>query len=65
METWVLVLISIVNFQPVGIASVPGYPSQEACIAAGRLFIDSEHVNSLTDNHRREADYHCLPGPKK
>ena len=65
METWVLVLISIVNFQPVGIASVPGYPSQEACMAAGREFINMEHTNSFLDNHRREADYHCIPGPKR
>jgi hypothetical protein len=64
METWVLVLISLVNSQPVGITSVPGYSSFEECEKVGRDFEQRENAGS-SHQHARQADYHCLLGPKK
>lgn len=54
MDTWVLVVISIVNSQPVGIATVPGYSSQQACLTAGKEFKNLENRGSY-GMPRREA----------
>jgi hypothetical protein len=64
MNTWVLVIISLVNSQPVAIASVPGYTSQEACLAAGSEFKTME-IRGSSGVPTHQADYHCIPGPTR
>ena len=64
MQTWVLVIVMLANSQPVGVTSVPGYTSVEACLAAGAEFKRKEHSVSATPA-RREADYDCITGPSR
>ncbi len=59
MQTWVLVIILLVNSQPVGITSVPGYPSLEACGNAGNK-LHSEEIH-----YGRQIDFDCIAGPSR
>jgi hypothetical protein len=42
MQAWELVVILLVNRQPVGITSVPGYPSLADCWNAGNRLHNEE-----------------------
>jgi hypothetical protein len=62
MDTWVLVLVSLVNSQPAGLSSIPGYSSFEECSKAGGDFVKKEKAGSVLAA-KRNADFQCIPGP--
>lgn len=51
IATWVLVL-TLTGGREISIATVPGYPTEQACQAAGEKWADV-----------RWKGYRCIPGP--
>lgn len=55
MEAWVLILmIGMHNVRGVGLATVPGYATQEECQRVASLWNDRDRLQLAV----------CLPGPK-
>jgi hypothetical protein len=59
MKTWVLIITLLVDSRAVGITSVPGYTSFEACRDAG-LSVQSQETFD-----RQSAVFTCIAGPGK
>jgi hypothetical protein len=59
MQAWVPVVILLVNRQPLGITSVPGYPSLADCGNAGNRLHNEEGKYGVN------LDFDCIPGPEK
>jgi hypothetical protein len=59
MQTWVLVITLISNYQIVGTTSVPGYESPDACARAGRS------VEKQLGFATRQVSFDCIDGPSK
>jgi hypothetical protein len=59
MQTWTLIIILLVNSQPVSITSVPGYTSLVDCGNAGNR-LHNEQIK-----YGRNIDFDCIAGPSK
>lgn len=66
METWVLVLIIFSQTAP-GIASIPGYSSEDECARAGAA-LHSKTGGRFTAGDKSQYEFNiryiCSPGPK-
>jgi hypothetical protein len=61
METWVLIITVLFKGAPVGVTSVPGFPDQVSCIAAGNEIGEIERLR-VSDYGARIV---CIHGPTK
>jgi hypothetical protein len=59
MATWVLIITMLADSHPVGITSVPGYSSPDACHDAG------EQYKSLEKFEGYDIKFVCISGPSK
>lgn len=53
---WVLIVFT--GLALTGLASIPGYPSEDACNQAGKQF-----VTRSSDKGALSRDFVCIPGP--
>lgn len=56
---WVLIL-TLVGFDSVAITQVPGFDTQQACVAAGRAWLKNTYPRLSPDNFRIVPNYTCV-----
>jgi hypothetical protein len=66
MSTWALIIMIFLDRQPIGITSVPGYPSNQQCLEASVTLQQEDSVlNEQTVGYKHFLRFHCIEVPKK